>query len=213
MKHDNIVRKVDNYYTGVFEEYNEGPLAADWNSKEAQQIRFDQLSRLLPSKNDSHFSICDFGCGLGDYHVYLQNKYKSFNYTGIDVSAKVIECASATREGKYMCDSNIRLSYDYIVASGIFNVRQDTGDDEWKEYILSTISMFARYANEGFAFNCLTMYSDEDRMKDYLYYADPLFLFDFCKKHFSKNVSLLHDYDIYDFTILVRRDNTWHGKN
>ena len=29
MKHDNIVRKVDNYYTGVFEEYNEGPLAAD----------------------------------------------------------------------------------------------------------------------------------------------------------------------------------------
>ena len=73
--------------------------------------------------------------------------------------------------------------------------------------------MFARYANEGFAFNCLTMYSDEDRMKDYLYYADPLFLFDFCKKHFSKNVSLLHDYDIYDFTILVRRDNTWHGKN
>ena len=42
-------------------------------------------------------------------------------------------------------------------------------------------------------------------MKDHLFYADPCFFFDHCKKHFSKNVALLHDYGMYEFTILVRK--------
>ncbi|MBM3138043.1 MAG: class I SAM-dependent methyltransferase, partial [Chloroflexi bacterium] len=30
-------------------------------------------------------------------------------------------------------------------------------------------------------------------------------LFDYCKVNFSKNVALLHDYKLYDFTIIVRK--------
>jgi hypothetical protein len=51
----------------------------------------------------------------------------------------------------------------------------------------------------------LTKYSDKEYMKEYLYYADPLYLFDYCKKHFSKNVALLHDYNLYEFSIIVRK--------
>jgi hypothetical protein len=57
----------------------------------------------------------------------------------------------------------------------------------------------------GFAFNHLSSYSDKEYMQSYLYYADPLFLFDYCKKNFSKNVALIHDYGQYDFTIIVRK--------
>jgi len=39
-----------------------------------------------------------------------------------------------------------------------------------------------------------------------LYFGDPLLYFDFCKRNFSRNVALLHDYGLYDFTILVRKD-------
>ena len=62
-----------------------------------------------------------------------------------------------------------------------------------------------RASQKGFAFNMLTIYSDKEYMKDNLYYSDPLFFFDFCKRNFSKNVALLHDYYEYDFTILVRK--------
>ena len=58
----------------------------------------------------------------------------------------------------------------------------------------------------GFAFNCLTTYSDPDKMRPYLYYADPANLFRHCKERYSRNVALLHDYDLYEFTILVRKD-------
>jgi len=58
---------------------------------------------------------------------------------------------------------------------------------------------------KGFAFNMLTKYSDREYMKEYLYYADPLFIFDYCKRNFSKKVALIHDYELYEFTILVRK--------
>jgi hypothetical protein len=58
----------------------------------------------------------------------------------------------------------------------------------------------------GFAFNCLTAYSDAHKMQSYLYYADPCRLFDLCKRRYSRNVALLHDYGLYEFTILVRKE-------
>ena len=58
----------------------------------------------------------------------------------------------------------------------------------------------------GFAFNCLTGYSDADRMRPDLYYGDPLWFFDLCKRKYARNVALLHDYGLYDFTIIVRKD-------
>lgn len=214
MVHENIVKDAEKYYTSRFLEKGEGPEAADWKNLEAQHVRFKQLSKILPNNNNSKFSLCDFGCGLGDYKEYLEPSYSGMEYTGIDVSEEIIRRASNVHAGgAFVCDSKIDINYDYIVTSGIFNVCQDTPKEQWKDYILSTLSMFADHSRVGFAFNCLTKYSDADRMRDDLYYADPLFLFDYCKTNFSRNVALLHDYDIYDFTILVRRDDTWPGKS
>jgi hypothetical protein len=50
----------------------------------------------------------------------------------------------------------------------------------------------------------LSLYSDPERRRPDLFYADPLFLFDYCKTRFSKAVALLHDYPLYEFTVLVR---------
>jgi hypothetical protein len=41
-------------------------------------------------------------------------------------------------------------------------------------------------------------------MKDYLHYADPLFIFDYCKTYFSGFVLLKHDFTLDEFTIIVR---------
>ena len=63
------------------------------------------------------------------------------------------------------------------------------------------------WSRRGFAFNLLTSYSDVDRRRPDLYYADPLAYFDHCKRTFSRNVALLHDYGEWEFTILVRLDS------
>ncbi|VFR43012.1 SAM (And some other nucleotide) binding motif [plant metagenome] len=94
---------------------------------------------------------------------------------------------------------------DYGVASGVFNVRQHRSEVEWRGYLLDTLDTLDRTSRRGFSFNCLTCYSDEDRKRDYLYYADPLFIFDFCKRRYSRQIALLHDYGLYEFTVLVRK--------
>ena len=58
---------------------------------------------------------------------------------------------------------------------------------------------------KGFAFNCLTSYSDPEKMRADLFYPNPCQVFDHCKTKFSRHVALLHDYGLYEFSILVRK--------
>ena len=81
---------------------------------------------------------------------------------------------------------------------GYSNVVKNTVQD-WMD------SLNAIRKKTGFAFNCLSNYSDEDKRRNDLFYADPCELFDHCKNSYSQNVTLLHDYGLYEFTILVRK--------
>jgi hypothetical protein len=95
---------------------------------------------------------------------------------------------------------------DYGIASGIFNVKLRQRNDDWINYIGATLDVLDRTSYYGFSFNCLTSYSDAEMMRDYLYYADPCKLFDLCKRRYSRHVALMHDYGLYEFTIIVRKE-------
>jgi hypothetical protein len=94
---------------------------------------------------------------------------------------------------------------DYVISSGIFNVKLALNSDDWINYIINTLHDFDSLSHKGFAFNALTSYSDVEYMRENLYYTDPLFIFDYCKRNFSHSVSLLHDYGLYEFTIIVKK--------
>ncbi len=158
---------------------------------------------------ETAFSINDLGCGYGALYDYMSPRYDSFTYSGIDVSENMV--LAAEKRLKSSINSSFTASNkpdqiaDYSVASGIFNVRMGRSDNEWKAYMETTLSILNRASKIGFAFNCLTSYSDADKMRDYLYYANAGDLFNLCKNRYSHNVALLHDYDLYEFTILVRK--------
>jgi hypothetical protein len=95
---------------------------------------------------------------------------------------------------------------DYTVASGIFNVKLDVDPEAWRDYVLETVAVIAGLSRRGFAFNMLTSYSDPERMRPDLYYGDPTFFFDHVKRGYARNVALLHDYGLYEFTIIARLD-------
>ena len=110
-----------------------------------------------------------------------------------------------TGQARFVFSSKPDQLADYGVASGIFNVRLGRSDGEWRSYLEATLDVLDKTSRIGFSFNCLTAYSDLGKMKDYLYYADPGALFDLCKRRYSRDVALLHDYGLYEFTILVRK--------
>ena len=52
--------------------------------------------------------------------------------------------------------------------------------------MVDTIDRLAALSTRGFAFNMLTSYSDPEYMRDDLYYGDPRFFFDHCKRRHSR---------------------------
>jgi SAM-dependent methyltransferase len=202
-----ILENINHYYTDKIKIYGATPKGVDWNGEESQFIRFEQLSKII---NKDIFSINDIGCGYGKYFEYLQNRFLNFNYYGFDLSQEMIKNAKSlysNKGGGFMQVDNLENidKADYSVASGIFSVKLEHNESEWLSYILSTLEDMNEKSIKGFSFNMLTKYSDKEYMKDNLYYADPLFIFDYCKRNFSKQVALLHDYGLYEFTILIKK--------
>ena len=189
-------------------EYGSTPRGVDWNGEEGQRLRFEQLCKIIELEL-SAFSLNDLGCGYGALFDFLSGRYPTHSYLGVDISEEMIRAAesrnTAYSNARFLTASEPDVMNDYGVASGIFNIRLQRTDTEWYDYLQDTLDMLDRTSKRGFAFNCLTAYSDEDKKRDYLFYADPCRLFDFCKRRYSRQVALLHDYGLYDFTILVRK--------
>lgn len=202
-----LLKEVASYYSEKLIQYGEVPQGVDWNSKESQTLRFEQLSKIVDSSQA--FTLNDLGCGYGALYEFLQSKFHNFSYCGIDISKEMIGAAinryKKNSNADFMNSAQPDKSASYGVASGIFNVRLGYSDEQWRNYLETTLDMLEKTSELGFAFNCLTAYSDEDKKRDYLYYADPCWLFDLCKKRYSRQVALLHDYGLYEFTILVRK--------
>jgi SAM-dependent methyltransferase len=205
---EDILKNVNDYYTQKVITHGISPAGVDWNSKESQELRFDQLLKVIKNP-EIPFDILDYGCGFGSMYEYTKNLFPQMTFLGFDISEEMIKKATELfpiNKNLYwktsLTDADKK---DYVIASGIFNVKQENDLEGWQSYILDTLHQFNQLSNEGFSFNVLTKYSDKEYMKEYLYYADPLFLFDYCKKNFSRNVALLHDYDLYEFTILVKK--------
>ena len=207
MSSDSIRSRVQQYYDDRIQTHGPTAQGVDWNSPESQQLRFKKLLALVDS--GAPFSINDFGCGYGALADFLGQTSPPSRYFGFDISARMIDTAAKLHANKswatFVRDESELPAADYTVASGIFNVKLDTEVAAWEGYILETLQTISGLSRKGFAFNVLTKYADPEFMRPDLYYADPLFLFDYCKKNFSRFVALLHDYPLYEFTMLVRQ--------
>lgn len=124
---------------------------------------------------------------------------------GYDISEEMLHIAKeyTNNEVSLICSDRITQEADYSITSGIFNAKFSYDDKIWLEYILEILHNMNEMSRKGFSFNMLTNFVDYKNPN--LYYADPNYFFDYVRKNFSKNLILLHDYDLWEWTILVRK--------
>lgn len=201
-----------NEYYGARLRQPDASVKVGWKNEQAQLSRFRQLAKVIEHGSDEAFSINDLGCGLGGFSDFLVSSgFNHCKYFGYDVFERMVEesrkvhANAANRSFIKINEANDMRCSDYTVASGVLNLKFTIPEHEWLYYVLETINAMHSRSIRGFAFNVLTRYSDKEFMKSELYYADPCFLFDYCKRNLSKDVALLHDYREYDFTIIVRK--------
>lgn len=203
-----IERRVGAYYSERIGEHGPTARGVDWNSEASQVLRFRQLLRVSPEQGP--FSINDWGCGYGALLDHLDAEGRTVRYHGYDVSDPMIDQAraryGARGDATFGTDAGAVPTADVTVASGIFNVMAGADPAEWTNHVRSTVRRMVSCSTQGVAFNMLTTYSDPDRMVSRLHYADPEATFAWCKAELSRHVALLHDYGLYEFTLIVRLD-------
>lgn len=210
MNIDETQKKLNEYFAGKLKTFGATSRGVDYNGPEAQERRFEQLAKVINPARP--FTMIDYGSGYGAMFDFLQKKGWQFEYYGIDlIEDMVIAGRDAHKDfpnAHFTTEESEVPLTDYLLAGAIFNIKLEASYQDWQDFVVRTLQRMNGLCSQGFSFNMLTKYSDADRMaqRPDLFYGDPLFFFDVCKRNFSRNVALLHDYGLYDFTILVRKD-------
>ena len=198
------------YFNEKIDAHGAVPQGVDYNGPEAQSIRFQQLVKVIDP--GQRFEVIDFGCGYGGLLTFLQATGWDFRYHGYDMLEKMIQAARAAHgqaaNADFTASEAALQRSDYVIAGAVFNNKFEAPVDAWRDHTLRVLDKLNGLCSRGLAFNMLSAYSDADRMaqRPDLYFADPLVYFDYCKRNFSRDVALLHDYGLYDFTIIVRKE-------
>jgi SAM-dependent methyltransferase len=202
-----ILESVERYYAERLRLHGPTARGVDWNSEASQELRFDRLLQVVGGTGEG--SLLDVGCGYAALLDSMRRRGLPTEYRGFDISADMVAAAGLrhahTPGARFTTDPAALRPATWAVASGIFNVKLQHDTATWREYVLETVEALHQASERGFAFNMLSTYSDPDRRRDTLYYADPCEMFDLCKRRYSPHVALLHDYPLYEFTIVVRK--------
>jgi SAM-dependent methyltransferase len=203
----NILKAVEELYTDNLEKFGTTSKAVGWNTIECQHLRFEKLVQFICK--EQKITINDLGCGYGAFFQFLTEKgFLVDKFYGYDISVPMLKTAKEIIGN----DSRVELinsplltnKADYSCVSGIFNVKCDADELSWLNFILQTLDNLDAYSEKGFSFNLLTKYVDFRR--DDLYYANPGYFFDLCKTKYSKKVNLVHDYNLWEWTITVDKN-------
>jgi len=89
---------------------------------------------------DELFSILDYGCGYGVLLGYLDENFQNYDYTGYDSSKAMIEQAKKLYpDSKWIFNIDDLMKVDFLIASGVFNVKMNYSDTDWTQYVLETL--------------------------------------------------------------------------
>jgi SAM-dependent methyltransferase len=204
------IEGVEALYTSNLEEHGIDSRAVGWPTQASQLLRFEKLAYLLEA--DDHagdVTVNDWGCGYGAMFGFLESRLRNrfTRYYGYDISPEMLRAARGhvdDSRAELIESDRVTHDADYTFVSGTFNVRLDATEDTWGEYVRGVLREIAARSRRGFAFNLLTTYVDW--RKDDLFYADPTEWFTFCRSELCRHVTLLHDYPLYEWTIVAMHE-------
>jgi len=149
--------------------------------------------------------ILDFGCGKGDFYLFLKNKGIEVEYTGFDINEKLISLAKqkfpAIDFRVFNIDNDtLDEDFDYVFLCGVFNLKIQ----ELDRIIKNTLKKLFNHCRIALAFNALSSHNPK---KDFeLHYTKPEEVFKFAVDNLSPYVSLRHDRMHHDFTMIIYKE-------
>jgi SAM-dependent methyltransferase len=212
-------KKIVEVYRRFLRKHGPTVRAVDWVSEEVQRLRFQALEEV---GSWDGVSVADIGCGLGDFFAFLVDRGHAIRYTGYDITPEMVEAAKARYpdpaarfEVRDILDEGdddagaLSPPFDYVVASGTFNIRTEGHDD----FLRRMLAAMYRGCRRAVAFNVLKPVppSHPDHEFNKLFYGDFYYdipsedLIAFCRT-LSNRVVLHRDDLSTDSTVFIYRE-------
>jgi SAM-dependent methyltransferase len=195
------------HYNSLLEQFGDSPKAVAWRDRPFQEFRFASVAQVFEHETVP-ISVYEVGCGLGHMRDFLGRYFPNASYAGCDINPKMIEQAlrrdpAARVEVRNIVDVPPQEA-DYVVASGIFNLRMSTPPERWWETVKSVLSAMYATARKGIAANFLTSFVDWRR--EIAYHQEPAEALRFAQTELSRYAEIRHAYYPWEFTLMVYRE-------
>jgi SAM-dependent methyltransferase len=205
--------RVNAFYSTALARFGPGhPLAVWWATRWAQERRFEVLCEAGPWERAS---VADVGCGLGDLFGFLEERGLTVRYEGYDINPRMVEAARAKHPHararfslRDVASAGLPRRFDYVVASGTFNVRVRGH----AAYVRRALEVMYAACRRAVAFNMLTPIPKDHPDRDFArrMYGDTFYharlppLVAWCRG-LARHVEVRTGYREWDATILMLR--------
>jgi len=154
-------RRIRSYYESRLEAGRDHFKVLDWASPASQRVRFEVLSENVDLAGKT---LLDVGCGLGDLLTYLKDRRIAVDYTGVDISEKLLAAARrAHPEATFLCADIFaeptgaagelfgKDRFDVVFVSGAFNLNLGNNSS----FLPRAVGRMMLLASQCVAFNLL----------------------------------------------------------
>jgi SAM-dependent methyltransferase len=193
-------KRIEDHYLPRIQDRENNSAILDWESTEAQELRFRALAENVDLQG---CSLLDVGCGLGDLHTYLSHRGTRVRYLGIDLLPEMISAARSCNPGAQFREldlfrhpDDLDQQFDVVFCSGIFNL--NLGNNH--QFLEDALGVFFRLAARYVVFNLLHKRSP-DPDHHYFYFTPdeviPLI------SPYTDRIKIVDDYLANDFTVIA----------
>lgn len=201
------VQIVDSYRR-LFAAHGYAPKSLGWD-KGKQFLRFHQLTSTFDLKGAS---LLDVGCGFGDFVGYLRSlNIEDCAYVGIDLVDEFIaegERRFGSPNAKFLksaLDDYVPASsFDYVIASGTFNLKVE-GVDGYEEIRRGLTRMFSL---SSVALSADFISDKVDYGYEHNFRSAPEAILKMAYE-LSRNVVLRNDYFPFEFCLTIYKDDSF----
>ena len=203
---DRLQQSVVAHYESRLREHGPTARGMDWKDEASQRLRFRVLCEVCDL---SGLSVHEVGAGAGHLLDYLVAERIDARYSGSDLSAEMVEAARKLhpevrfdRRGALEAPGD--SPYDVLLCSGLFHVKLDGNDAEWRAFVEAVIRRMYASCRVAIAFNLMSNVVDYRR--ETLYHSSPGEMVTFCTRELSRYVQIRHDTSLHEYTVYVYRE-------
>jgi len=196
-------------YERRLREHGHSPATLGWGKPGREHVRFQVMADVVEEVDAT--SVLDVGCGFADLYEHLMRQGWVGRYSGIDIVPGLLAEARERHPTLDLQEADISAyepaeDFDVVVASGVFNARLRSGDNE--AHIARSVERMYALCRRAVCVDFMSTYVDFEHPD--AWHTDPAWALEL-GHGLTKRLRLRHDYMPFEFALVVYRDDEHPG--